>query len=131
MAKNQPTPSTPAPAASTEAPAPDAPKKERRQIARFLARLRAGDEEVRCFAAERANKFVSYVQHIKRDATTKKVVENKRGATENHESFEAAKARANEIADKLAAMGWKRRITSGGFKKTDDFTFDSLPAPVV
>lgn len=62
--------------------------------------------------------------------TTDAAKKSQRGMTEQHATFEAAKAATEKMAAKAEKLGWKRRAPRPGFvAKADAFT--ALPAPPV
>ena len=69
------------------------------------------------------------VVHTTKDAKGKKL--SQRGATEPHRDLEAAKARAEALAQTLVGTGWRRKEARTGLAaKPDSFTSANLPKPV-
>jgi hypothetical protein len=108
---------------------PEATTKAKRERKSFSVRLNgANNAQMRITATKRKDGAAqTYAVHTTLDGK-KKV--NRRGATEDHASIEAARKRVDVLVAHALKLGWKQREARSGFaRKPDAFTFDTLPAP--
>jgi hypothetical protein len=69
----------------------------------------------------------TYALHVTKDAKGKR--HSQRGASEQHASFDRAKAALTKLATAAASRGWKRGERRGGFvPRPDSFSVANLPA---
>jgi hypothetical protein len=84
--------------------------------------LTAADGSVMAIVAERKGDGAkSYVLTTGADKKTS------RGMTEEHATFDAAKAATEKLAKSATKLGWQRKVTRKGFVAKPD-AFSSLPA---
>jgi hypothetical protein len=84
--------------------------------------LRAGDGVMQIVAERKADGARTYVLNTDADKKTT------RGMTENHPTFEAAKAATEKMAAKAVKLGWQRREARRAFVAKPD-AFSDIPAP--
>jgi hypothetical protein len=111
--------------------APKAPKPESKPKGKKyeVTLVDAAKSELRCVAAEKDGKFVTFVRHSLRTPEGKKVPQG-RGATVVHTSFDRAKAAVDASAEQAATMGWTRKARGVfGGNRPDTFDLAHLPAP--
>ena|SRR5260221_2637778 len=102
--------------------------KAKRERKSFSVRLDgASGAQMRVTASKRRDGAQTQVVHTTVDGKKKA---SQRGATEDHPSIEAVRARADVLVAQAVKMGWKVREPHGGFaKKPDAFDAAHLPGP--
>jgi hypothetical protein len=110
--------------------APAAPEAAAPKVKRFYSVGLKGDggQLVRVTAARSKDGASSYATRYFTEGGKKR---SEKGATERHPTFEKARERVEQLAAKLAKLGWWRPSGgSGGFKaRPDAFDADHLPLP--
>lgn len=75
----------------------------------------------------KTGQYNTFVQHILRGADGK-VAETKRGASQTHADYNAARKAVDKLVESAETQGWVRRKGGfGGVVRKDEFTADALP----
>lgn len=105
-------------------PKPDKPKKAK--LPKHVVRLQDADKNTLRFTARQAENgsATSFITHTVKGEDGRN--HSKRGGTEKHANFEAAKNTVDSGVSRASKMGWVPRAKRVG---KDAFNLDSLPTP--